>query len=297
MHIHDIQAFLTIVQTRNISKAADMLFLSQTAVTHRLKNLEKELGVTLLNRGRGIKEIDITPSGFDFLPIAKRWSALWEEIKKFKRQGEKLSLSFGSVQLLNDYVFPPLFKKLFTHKPKINLEIHTEHTAELYPLVEQRQVDVAIVWCKIMYPNVTCTPWKEVSMVLLTYGSSKYAGIKVVENKKLDTSQELYIPWTPTFKAWHDTHWPSEYHNPIHITGSPLTLQLIKDSGYWSIVPLWLAQYALKIGKYTYNLLSDPPEPMVAYSITHKYPRPSTEKSLRIFFEYLESTISTDIVD
>lgn len=36
MHIHDIEAFLTVIQTRNISRAAEQLYISQTAVTHRL---------------------------------------------------------------------------------------------------------------------------------------------------------------------------------------------------------------------------------------------------------------------
>ena len=287
MHIHDIQAFLTVTKTRNISRAADRLFISQTAVTHRLKNLEDELGITLLARGRGMKEIELTPSGQDFLPIAKRWDALWDEIGHFKKQGEKLALSFGSVQTLNGYIFPPLFDNLIKHIPKINLVIHTEHTAELYPLVEQRQIDVAIAWQKIVYPNVICSEWKESSMVMLRSGSPKYAGIIVAENKKLDTNKELYIPWTPAFKSWHDEHWPTGYYDPIHITGAPLVLQLIKDNDYWAIVPLWLANYAVSFGGYTYSLLSDPPDPLTAYIITHKYLRPSTEKSLRVFYYYL----------
>ena len=110
-------AFLAIVKYGTISKAADELYISQTAVTRRLKTLEDELGIPLLDRGRGIKEATLTPSGRDFLSIAQRWNAVWEETQRFKSLGERLSLSIGSVQILNDYVFPALYSRLLTIRP------------------------------------------------------------------------------------------------------------------------------------------------------------------------------------
>ena len=57
-----------------------------------------------------------------------------------------------------------------------------------------------------------------------------------IKNARLDTGKELYIPWTPDFKIWHDEHWPTDYYDlPILLTGSPLTLKLLKDNDYWII--------------------------------------------------------------
>lgn len=221
MHIHDIEAFLTVVQTRNISRAAEQLYVSQTAITHRLQNLEAELGVTLLERGRGIKEISLTPSGQDFMPIAHRWAALWKELDHFKEEGEKLSLSFGSVQYLNDFIFPPLFQKLLNHQPKIHLSLHTEHTAELYPLLERREIDVAIAWRNIKYPDILCTPWKKTPLVVLKSSTTSDKGISTIDNTDLNPQDEIYVPWTPEFKNWHDDHWPSDiYSSPTLLTGA-----------------------------------------------------------------------------
>ncbi|RHA13361.1 LysR family transcriptional regulator [Megasphaera sp. AM44-1BH] len=289
MHIHDIEAFLTVVQTRNISRAAEQLYVSQTAITHRLQNLEAELGVTLLERGRGIKEISLTPSGQDFMPIAHRWAALWKELDHFKEEGEKLSLSFGSVQYLNDFIFPPLFQKLLNHQPKIHLSLHTEHTAELYPLLERREIDVAIAWRNIKYPDILCTPWKKTSLVVLKSSTASDKGISTIDNTTLDPQDEIYVPWTPEFKNWHDDHWPGDiYSSPTLLTGAPLTLQVLKNSRRWSIVPLGMAQYAFSLGGFIYSYLSDPPAPLTAYIIQHKKPRPTTQRSLSIFFKYLQ---------
>ena len=47
MNYKDIEVFLELVRCRNITKAAENLYLSQSAVSNRLKSLEDELGVQL----------------------------------------------------------------------------------------------------------------------------------------------------------------------------------------------------------------------------------------------------------
>ena len=54
MNLADIETFLMIVKTKNITKTADNLFLSQPTVSHRLKLLEEELKVKLITRKKGI---------------------------------------------------------------------------------------------------------------------------------------------------------------------------------------------------------------------------------------------------
>ena len=46
----EIEAFLAITETRNLSKAADKLFVSQSTISSRLTNLESEIGSPLVNR-------------------------------------------------------------------------------------------------------------------------------------------------------------------------------------------------------------------------------------------------------
>lgn len=50
MELNILQNFLVIAQTGNISKAAQILHLSQPALSRQLQSLESELGVTLVKR-------------------------------------------------------------------------------------------------------------------------------------------------------------------------------------------------------------------------------------------------------
>ena len=55
MNLAEIETFLMIVKTKNITKTAENLFLSQPTVSHRLKSLEDELDVKLITRKKGYK--------------------------------------------------------------------------------------------------------------------------------------------------------------------------------------------------------------------------------------------------
>ena len=66
MNLAEIETFLTIVNTKSITKTADLLFLSQPTVSHRLTSLENELGFSLVIRNKGHKQVELTPKGNGF---------------------------------------------------------------------------------------------------------------------------------------------------------------------------------------------------------------------------------------
>ena len=65
-----VQAFVAIAEHGRFQKAADALSITQTALTRRLQNLERYLGVTLVERTT--RSIGLTRIGHDFLPRARR---------------------------------------------------------------------------------------------------------------------------------------------------------------------------------------------------------------------------------
>ncbi|MBZ9685655.1 LysR family transcriptional regulator [Clostridium estertheticum] len=62
MNFISVEAFLSIVETKSLSKAAEKLYLSQSTISHRLKILEQELNTELVLRNRGQRVITLTPS-------------------------------------------------------------------------------------------------------------------------------------------------------------------------------------------------------------------------------------------
>lgn len=56
MNSIQVEAFLTVIRLGSLSKAASVLFVSQSTISQRIKAIEAEYDVSLLKRERGVKE-------------------------------------------------------------------------------------------------------------------------------------------------------------------------------------------------------------------------------------------------
>ena len=63
MEIRVLRYFLTVVREESISAAADYLHITQPTLSRQIKELEDELGVKLLNRGKKNRKITLTDEG------------------------------------------------------------------------------------------------------------------------------------------------------------------------------------------------------------------------------------------
>src|SRR6266498_4014314 len=77
MLVGHLESFIEIARHGNVSRAADALFLTQPAVTARLKSLETDLGVELFVRSA--RGMTLTDAGRAFLPYAQRTLGLVTE--------------------------------------------------------------------------------------------------------------------------------------------------------------------------------------------------------------------------
>jgi DNA-binding transcriptional LysR family regulator len=77
--LQHLQTFLAVAITGNFRRAADALGYSQPSVTHHIQVLERELGVSLLERSRFSRSAVLTPSGRRVLQYSERLLALAAE--------------------------------------------------------------------------------------------------------------------------------------------------------------------------------------------------------------------------
>lgn len=59
----EIDAFLNVIKYGSITKAAEVLYISQPALSRRIKSLENELQYKLFIRQKGVRNIELTPQG------------------------------------------------------------------------------------------------------------------------------------------------------------------------------------------------------------------------------------------
>ena len=70
MTLQQLKYVIEVARSRSISKAAQNLFISQPSLSNALKELEKEMGITIFSRTN--KGIMITPEGSEFLGYARQ---------------------------------------------------------------------------------------------------------------------------------------------------------------------------------------------------------------------------------
>lgn len=288
-----IEAFLAIVRTRSLSKAAENLNIAQTTVSQRLKTLEQELGMPLIERSKGIREISITAAGEEFLKIAEQWDILAKAAKKLQTHGPYMSLSVGTIDSVNSFILPKVYQAVTNHDPIIKLEIHTSHTVDLYADVENRRVDIAFVLRKLSQPNVYLKKYFSIPMVVLRSKDS----INKTDNKvqfihpsALNAEHELYMPWgQENFRTWHDFWWPPFIAPQIKLDNARILLGLLRDPEQWALAPLNIATEAVRLGNFSIFHLTDPPPDYTCYMLSHVKPTSLTAKATEIFDTYFRS--------
>lgn len=286
-----IETFLTVVREKNITSAAAKLHLAQSTISQRLQILERETGMTLLDRGKGIKQIRLTPSGEEFYKLAEQWDLLWQQSLTLKAQGPKLALSIGAVDSINAYLLLDAFRSVSKHQPPMQLTIKSIHSWDQYSAIENRQIDIGFSLQQMVSPNVNVIKIFSSPMVVLRPAKAEKQEATIISPAELDPSHEVSVLWGPEFKIWHDRWW--HHQGPSHITSYYANLALaILSPPQWLILPMHIAKSFLSRGHYDIYQLTDPPPDYACYKLTHKHPTTLTQHAINVFNTYLFSSIS-----
>ena len=152
-----METFLTVCQTENFTRAAQLLHITQPAVCQHIHALEEQYGAKLF-RYEG-KQLFLTPAG-RLLPqtaATMRHDArhLEEEIRQLSARRE---IHFGATLTIGEYLMPGVLLRLLEREPDLQLRMTAANTAELLALLDQGEIDFAIVegfFSKQAYDSLT----------------------------------------------------------------------------------------------------------------------------------------------
>jgi len=139
-----LRAFGQVVAAGSVSLAAERLNLTQPAVSLRVRQLERQLGVRLLERvGRRVAP---TAAGRALLPHVRRIEAAVAEA--MERMADHAGTAVGRVRLGTGataciYLLPPLLRDLRGRFPRLDIEVRTGNTPEMLKSLEANMIDIA----------------------------------------------------------------------------------------------------------------------------------------------------------
>jgi len=141
-----LRVFSIAARHMSFTKAADELHLTQSAISHRVRALEEELGVPLFDRLP--RSVVATEAGKYLLEYARK---ILVEIADARRCLDELKrevvgrLAVGAIPTITPYVLPELIGKFQHRYPKVTLEILEDTTERLVRRLEDGELDIAFV--------------------------------------------------------------------------------------------------------------------------------------------------------
>lgn len=291
MNFAQIKSFLAIVECKNISKAGELLYLSQSTISNQLKQLEKELSVQLIIRKRGHNVIELTPKGEEFIPIARKWVSLYKNTKSLSKTDSYPTLNVGSIDSLNLYVFSSLYNQILNEGLPLNLSINSYHYTLLYRAINNNEIDIGFANYVIRYDNIVTTPIFKEEMYLITNSNSNYEN-GCIHPSNLDTKNELFISWGVDYESWHDYWWDPTDKPYISINAPSFIFNFLNyNTECWVIVPASIAKIFSNNENFKVHELLDPPPGRVCYKITRRSDQ--NDNKLQLFETYLTKYLNS----
>lgn len=146
MNLKDWEILATINQEGNISKAAKKLFLTQPAVTLRIKKIEKDLSVKILYRtNRGAQ---LTPQG-EYL--ANQSLGILKQVDNIKSSLQSMNnplagtIKIGAANFMMRYKLPEILLQFKRKYPLVNYIVTTGWSSDIFKLMQDEDVHISFV--------------------------------------------------------------------------------------------------------------------------------------------------------
>ncbi len=201
MLLSQLEGFVEIARRGSVSRAAEALFVTQPALTARLKSLESQVGAQLFVRtGRGVR---LSEAGHAFLPYAQR--ALEAVSEGHRLVGEVArggagELALGAAPAVSTYVLPAILERFHLEHPNVRLAVRTGHSEEVLDLVLHEQVQIGLVRA-LRHPEIESVPLYEDELVLVANPAHRFAAAGEIAVEEMSEEQLILFDRT---SSYHD---------------------------------------------------------------------------------------------
>jgi LysR family transcriptional regulator, transcriptional activator of the cysJI operon len=158
-----------LAETRSFSKTAGKHFVSQSAVSQRVRSLENELGHRLVERGKGRPGAHFTEAGERTLTYAREILARADAMRReLADLGDEIggALNVATVYSIGLHALTPAVTTFLRQYPQVNLHLEYLRTDRVYEALLSGTIDCGIVACPRERPGITVRPLASENMVV-----------------------------------------------------------------------------------------------------------------------------------
>lgn len=218
MELRQLRYFVSVAEHGHVTRAAEALHVAQPSVSQALRQLERELGVTLFERTR--QGMSLTAAGQQLLPdaaAALRHARRVEDLGRQLARGHTGLLRVGYAPVLDDGLVTRAVLHLRAERPEVVVAIHEVGFTNVTDILRRSEVDLVLYSPPADEPDLEAGPVVHRGQRVVALP----AGHRLCERERLqleDLAGETLPslgPVTPNWaRTWIPSHTPSG--QPIH---------------------------------------------------------------------------------
>jgi DNA-binding transcriptional LysR family regulator len=213
-----VRTFLEVLTAGNFQNAAKRLFVTQSAVSLRIKRLEEELGRELFERNKTGAEL--TPAGETFERFARSTLKLWEEAKYQVAVPEGLDslLMVGCQYSLWPRLGMRWLRMMEQELPTTAIKAQVGMPDRLLRLMLDGIIDIGVMYTPELRPGLEVRPLMEDKLVL--------ASTEPDYPPDLD-ERYISVEWSPEFISLQAKHFPHHTNSRVSLALGSLAVQYV----------------------------------------------------------------------
>lgn len=233
MDERDFKLLEVLNKTKNITHAANLLYVTQSALSKRISAIEEELGTKVILRSR--QGIHFTPEGEQILKYTKEAAQQLQQMRTVIDLGKDYISGTLKVGISIEYAIhnlPDILAKYQKQYPHVNTQITTDQSRKLYQSIQKGNIDVAVVRGEYN--------WKEHKILL---NREKVCLIRSQEDKDKPLSAIPYIDrktdasFEKEMSQWIRENGIHPEPNRIKVNNVTTCVEMVNRGLGWAIIP------------------------------------------------------------
>jgi LysR family transcriptional regulator, flagellar master operon regulator len=240
MDVRFLVTFLEVVKTRHFGKTAENLFLTPSAVSARIKQLEEYFNSPLFIRNRN--SIQLTAAGHKLVPYAESLAVTLNEAVKAINNVNVQHIAIAGTPNAWELYLSQTLGAISEYFPALSVHADIMTNEQLARQLHNRTLDLAVVSEPLKSDQITMQPLLNVSLALY---------MNQLVDDEIDDVAKRYInlEWHAKAREEVERHFPGTRDAKFNTSSIRIALELLLNQGGMALLPVSIAEHYVQQGQ------------------------------------------------
>lgn len=230
MDIEFLKTFLEVNRTRHFGRAANNLFITQSTVSSRIKQLEESIGTEIFTRTRNA--IELTPTGRRLLSYAENIVNTWNKarIETAIEDVDKVPLTIAGMPSLWDISLQCWVDKILVEHSDYTFQLEALSHDVIINRLRNSSLDMGFMFDIPPFPELEVREIADIPLVLAST-------VKASNCESALKEKYILVDWGTSFSSIHAKHFPNMPSPSLHVGLGRIARELLLRHGGAAYMP------------------------------------------------------------